>query len=194
MKGYQNIMKKISNPLTIIGLFAGIAQVAGTVVLPHVNEELQNIFIWYVILFPTILVISFFLTLNLNRRVLDAPCDFEDEQNFMALQKIGQKISKLREDNPNLEKELITIQNELKKVYEREKRPFLMGDEYVKYDVLKHLKDNKGKVMSLRELVDETGHSFEAVASSLSILLLDMKVMTTIENDQQKWLYWQKHS
>ena len=41
-------MKKISNPLTIIGLFAGIAEVAGTVVLPFVSLELQKFFIWYV--------------------------------------------------------------------------------------------------------------------------------------------------
>ena len=42
-------MRKVSNPLTIIGIFAGIAEVAGTAVLPLMSEPLQKIFIWYVI-------------------------------------------------------------------------------------------------------------------------------------------------
>lgn len=78
-------MKKISNPLTIIGLFAGIAEVAGTVVLPLVSPDLQRVFIWYVMMFPILLVVLFFITLNLNRNVLYAPSDFSNEENFMKL-------------------------------------------------------------------------------------------------------------
>lgn len=76
-------MKKISNPLTIVAIFSGIAEVAGTIVLPFVNSELQNIFIWYVMLFPVALVILFFLTWNFNAKVLYAPNDFLDENNYM---------------------------------------------------------------------------------------------------------------
>ena len=56
-------MKKISNPLTIIGIFAGIAEVAGTAVLPLMSESLQKIFIWYVMGFPILLVLLFFILL-----------------------------------------------------------------------------------------------------------------------------------
>ena len=41
----KNEFKKISNPLTIIGLFAGIPEVAGTVVLPFVSDSLQKGFL-----------------------------------------------------------------------------------------------------------------------------------------------------
>lgn len=54
-------MKRIKNPLTIIGLFAGIAEVAGTAVLPLVSLELQKFFVWYVMGFPVLLVVLFFI-------------------------------------------------------------------------------------------------------------------------------------
>jgi len=98
-------LKKISNPLTVIGLFAGIAEVAGTIVLPFVSESLQMVFIFYVMFFPVLLVIAFFITLNKNPNVLYAPSDFREEANFMALmqqaniqvQKANEKIQEVDE-------------------------------------------------------------------------------------------------
>lgn len=52
-------MKHIKNPLTIIAIFSTLAEAAGVAVLPFVSEELQRIFIWYVIGFPILLVILF---------------------------------------------------------------------------------------------------------------------------------------
>ena len=75
----------IKNPLTVISIFAGLAEVAGTVVLPFVAEANQLLYIWFLILFPALLVILFFATLNFNPRVLYAPSDFEDEQHYMDL-------------------------------------------------------------------------------------------------------------
>jgi len=83
----ENI-KKVSNPLTIIAIFACLAELAGTVVLPIVSTSLQSLFIWYVIGFPILLVILFFLTLNFNAKVLYSPSDYSNEDNFMvALEK-----------------------------------------------------------------------------------------------------------
>ncbi|WP_101908636.1 MarR family transcriptional regulator [Marasmitruncus massiliensis] len=106
-------MKKISNPLTIIGIFAGIAEVAGTAVLPLVSSELQRIFIWYVMGFPVLLVVIFFLTLNRNHKVLYAPSDFSNEDNFMQLlsaAKVDKKIEEVKLNNPNIADELESIQ------------------------------------------------------------------------------------
>lgn len=79
------MMKKVSNPLTIIGIFAGIAEVAGTIVLPSLNYELQMVFIYYVMLFPIFLVVVFFIVLWKKPAVLYAPSDYNDERNFMEL-------------------------------------------------------------------------------------------------------------
>lgn len=75
--------KKISNPLTIIAIFAGLAEINGTVVIGLVPEQLQGTFLWFIILFPTILVLIFFYILNYNPKVLYAPSDFSNEENFL---------------------------------------------------------------------------------------------------------------
>lgn len=78
-------IKKISNPLTIIAIFAGLAEVSGTVVLPFLKEDSQSLYVWFLMVFPTLLILLFFLTLNFNYKVLYAPSDFKDEDNFLKL-------------------------------------------------------------------------------------------------------------
>ena len=76
---------KIKNPLTIIAIFAGIAEVSGTIVLPFMADTNQKLFIYFLICFPTLLVILFFLTLNFNNKVLYAPSDYKDETNYIKI-------------------------------------------------------------------------------------------------------------
>lgn len=73
----------IKNPLTIIGIFAALVEISGTAVLPFVSENNQLTYIYFLIIFPCFLVFSFFLTLNFNHKVLYAPSDYTNEDNFM---------------------------------------------------------------------------------------------------------------
>lgn len=73
----------IKNPLTIIAIFAAIAEISGTVVLPFINEANQSTYIWFLIVFPILLIILFFLTLNFNHKVLYAPSGYQNEENFL---------------------------------------------------------------------------------------------------------------
>jgi len=96
----------IKNPLTIIAMFAGIAEISGTVVLPFISPENQAIYIWFLMIFPFLLIIVFFLTLNFNHRVLYAPSDYKDEDNFIkSLQKATsiEKVLKLNEEVKEIE-------------------------------------------------------------------------------------------
>lgn len=77
----------IKNPLTIIAIFAGIAEVSGTIVLPFIASSNQELFIYFLICFPSILVIIFFITLNFNNKVLYAPSDYKDETNYIKINK-----------------------------------------------------------------------------------------------------------
>ncbi|MEK3920609.1 hypothetical protein [Paenibacillus sp. FSL K6-2393] len=81
----MNNKSKVQNPLTIIAIFAGIAEIAGTGVLLGLPLEIQRTFIWFVMLFPVGLVAAFFLVLLFKHNVLYAPSDFVDENNFMNL-------------------------------------------------------------------------------------------------------------
>jgi hypothetical protein len=75
--------KRVSNPLTIIAIFAGLAEIAGTVAIRLVSSDLQHVFVWFVMGFPVLLVCLFFLTLNFNSTVLYAPSDFRDDESFL---------------------------------------------------------------------------------------------------------------
>ena len=57
---------------------------AGTVALAAVDKEIQYVFVWFVMAFPILLVTLFFATLNFNPKVLYAPSDFKDEENFLS--------------------------------------------------------------------------------------------------------------
>lgn len=74
---------QIKNPLTIIAIFAAIAEISGTVVLPFIATENQAIYVWFLIIFPILLIAFFFLTLNFNHKVLYAPSDYKNEDNFL---------------------------------------------------------------------------------------------------------------
>lgn len=73
----------IKNPLTIIAIFAAIAEISGTIVLPFIAPANQAIYVWFLIIFPILLIILFFLTLNFNHKVLYAPSDYQNEDNFL---------------------------------------------------------------------------------------------------------------
>ncbi|MBE7564453.1 hypothetical protein H7F10_16365 [Acidithiobacillus sp. HP-6] len=83
----DNKLTSVKNPLTIIAIFAGIAEISGTAVLPLIAPDNQALYIWFLMLFPFALITLFFLTLNLNHRVLYVPSDFRDEDNFVNILK-----------------------------------------------------------------------------------------------------------
>jgi hypothetical protein len=94
-------IKGVGNPLTIIALFAGLAEISGTVVLPFIAQVNQAIYIWFLMIFPLILVLLFFLTLNFNSKVLYSPSDFRDEANYMRIfqpSTTAQKLIKIQQE------------------------------------------------------------------------------------------------
>lgn len=73
----------VRNPLTVIAMFAGLAEVTAAIALPQLAEGVQKTFVWFVMGFPTLLVVLFFFVLWRKHHVLYAPSDFTDESNFM---------------------------------------------------------------------------------------------------------------
>ena len=51
----------IKNPLTVIAMFAGIAEVSGSAVLPFIASENQKLYIYFLMCFPILLIILFLL-------------------------------------------------------------------------------------------------------------------------------------
>mgnify|MGYP003606452588 CR=1 FL=1 len=103
----MNIAKvgKVSNPLTIIAIFAGLAEIGGTFVLPFLDLQIQKVYIWFLMLFPTLLVLTFFIVLYKKHVVLYAPSDFKKDKNFMASHGISIAKAKPKELERKLEDE-----------------------------------------------------------------------------------------
>nr|VFK37376.1 MAG: hypothetical protein BECKSD772F_GA0070984_101430 [Candidatus Kentron sp. SD]VFK43781.1 MAG: hypothetical protein BECKSD772E_GA0070983_102913 [Candidatus Kentron sp. SD] len=80
---------KITNPLTLIAFFSGISESIALGVIPVLakvgEESLPAPLLWFVVLFPTLIVVLFFITLNFNHKVLYAPGDFEDQKDFISI-------------------------------------------------------------------------------------------------------------
>lgn len=96
----------VKNPLTVIAIFAGTAEISGTAVLPLLGEANQHIYLWFLMSFPFSLIALFFITLNWNHKVLYAPSDFKDEDNFITLLK-KQSHSEQIEEMENITREIV---------------------------------------------------------------------------------------
>ncbi|AZQ85031.1 hypothetical protein EKO29_14210 [Colwellia sp. Arc7-635] len=84
---------KVSNPLTIISIFAGIAESFATVALIKLPIELQLYFVNFVIFFPIAIVTTFFAILIFKPQVLYAPSDYEDQEHFLLANRLRNKIA-----------------------------------------------------------------------------------------------------
>mgnify|MGYP003603123499 CR=1 FL=1 len=73
----------IKNPLTVIAMFAGIAEVSGTIVLPFLDVSIQTQYVWFLMGFPCFLVALFFFMLWKKHHVLYAPSDYKEDKSFM---------------------------------------------------------------------------------------------------------------
>ncbi|MGC3990189.1 MAG: hypothetical protein QM796_11005 [Chthoniobacteraceae bacterium] len=75
----------IKNPLTIIAIFAGLAEVGGTIVLPILQPNVQALYVWFLMIFPTSLVGVFFFVLYHKHQVLYAPSDYHSDHAFQQV-------------------------------------------------------------------------------------------------------------
>lgn len=73
----------IKNPLTVIAIFAGIAEAGGAFVLPNLDKDIQGIFVWFLMLFPSLLIVLFFGVLYKKYHVLYAPSDYKSDKSFI---------------------------------------------------------------------------------------------------------------
>ncbi|WP_166225655.1 hypothetical protein [Pseudomonas atagonensis] len=80
----MKIKKKITNPMTVIAIFAVISETSATVTLPFLDNGEREIYIWFLISFPFYLIFLFFVTINFNYRSLYSPSDFNNEKNFLS--------------------------------------------------------------------------------------------------------------
>ncbi|EQB8430787.1 hypothetical protein ACYUS1_002168 [Pseudomonas aeruginosa] len=100
----------IKNPLTVIAIFATFVELGGTIVLPNLEGEVQERYVWFLMGFPVLLVWLFFRVLWHKHEVLYAPRDYRDDNTFLsargivpvsqdlALDKLIEEVDEVRAD------------------------------------------------------------------------------------------------
>lgn len=81
----DKLKKRISNPMTVIAIFATLSETSAAVSLPFLDDDDRDVYIWFLISFPFYLLLLFFATLNFNYRSLYAPSDFEKGKHFLKV-------------------------------------------------------------------------------------------------------------
>lgn len=75
----------VGNPLTLMAIFAGLSESVGAAVLPLADAAAQEKLVWFVILFPTVLMALFFLTLWTNAKLLYGAQDLDTDEARLQL-------------------------------------------------------------------------------------------------------------
>lgn len=73
---------KINNPLTVIAVFSLLTEASAAVSLPYIDSEHQKVYVWFLVIFPSLLITLFFLTLNFNNKTLYTPADLSKAENI----------------------------------------------------------------------------------------------------------------
>lgn len=102
MESQLAIDTTVKNPLTVIAIFCGVAETSGAACLPFLAPEVQATYVWFLMLFPALVVVLFFSVLYLKHKVLYAPSDYKDERNFMVFTQasVDQVVDKIRSEQP----------------------------------------------------------------------------------------------
>ncbi|WP_159081864.1 hypothetical protein [Paenibacillus sp. CAA11] len=167
-------INKVSNPLTIIAIFAGIAEVAATVALGLIAAEVQRVFIWFVMLFPILLVLSFFVTLWYRPQALYAPSDYRDEDNFMK----------------NMNKANDIVENTVQQIKEFEIEPEMknkvISNLYEVKEVVNNFNKSNNRLISLLKTIEQhAGISREEILTETSLTVSEVDQLLSMLINQQ---------
>jgi len=102
----------ISNPLTMFGIFAGIAEIVGGVGLPFVSESNQIYLILFIIGFPILTICLFGYVLIRHPKNLYAPGDYRDDKSFLEALNITAVLTAANfKSNTDIEKSSMASQS-----------------------------------------------------------------------------------
>ena len=115
----KGILEAVKSPLSVIAIFAGISEIAMTVTLLNLPSDNQKTFIWFVMLFPILLVALFFIVLYKKPAVLFSPGDYQDDGAYLSSIGVSKGIEELSVRIGQIEETLTTVQQYVNTVVEK---------------------------------------------------------------------------
>jgi tetratricopeptide (TPR) repeat protein len=131
----------IKNPMTIISLFVGLVEVTLGLSLAALPDGLKSVIVWFLVLFPTLNAIAFFIVLIRYPQNFYGPRDYQSDQSFLSsLQVRGSitagKPASDRLDAPNEaaldNQQSLPVQTDTSSQEEKSWFRFMMDREYEK--------------------------------------------------------------
>lgn len=102
-----------SNPLGIIALFISMIYGFACLVVgmgsSSLESELMYLLIWFLVLFPVIILISFLFLVVFHHQKLYAPKDYRDEENFFKGLDRKRQIERLNDEITEIEQQEIEL-------------------------------------------------------------------------------------
>ena len=166
------------NPLGIISLFVFFIEAIATVSL---NIAIDSVYaghiVWFIILFPTMIVFLFFGTLWIKRESLYAPMDYSDPKTFQSLLRpVEQKVDQIAAKQEAADVDPVTT--ELEDVFVTLGKLIKLGDirsaiELGRAYLKKNRFDESVEIFShLKENVDNTNLAYYKILSNLGYSLI----------------------
>jgi DNA-binding transcriptional regulator GbsR (MarR family) len=184
---------KISNPLTIIAIFAGVAETLATVALVNLPSEIQNIFVYFVMAFPAGIVLLFFWILYFKNTVLYAPSDYDNQSHYLEANKLKENVAKNVTDQVDqifseINKSGVRLtQEEISKAKDSLKNRINMINVLPrKNQIIEHLKNNPGTV---KEISESLGIHRSYTVTVLR-QLLEKNIVTKSKLEGSKSIVW----
>lgn len=182
----RNSFAKVQNPLTMVSIFAAISEVAMAYVITKLSDNLQQIFIWFVMGFPTVLVIIFFFILYKKPAVFFSPGDYQKEELYVSSIGIGKIDNTSEQRIKGLEDTLNTVVDYIDKKTDKKKTaeaPNLDIRESIQRQ--QDLEENNFYAFLTRELKIDHSIAQKTISAAESIQELALMLNTEI-NDQSK--------
>lgn len=156
--------KGIKNPLVLIALFAGVSEAAMAVTLVQLPEAIQSIFVWFVMVFPIILVLGFFFVLYKKPAVLFSPSDYKNDE--MYLSSIGENIAASEQINKieQLEESLKVIQVYIENANLDNEQQSSFAETWRQLEALHHMESN-GLYMFLKNEIALSSKEISGILS-----------------------------
>jgi tetratricopeptide (TPR) repeat protein len=79
----------IKNPMTIISLFVGVIELILGLSLIALPDNLKPVIVWFLVLFPVLNAIAFFIVLILYPHHFYGPHDYRNDQSFLSSLRVG---------------------------------------------------------------------------------------------------------
>jgi DNA-binding CsgD family transcriptional regulator len=184
------MLNKVSNPLTIIAIFSALAEGFASYALIKSPLEIQYIFVYFVMAFPTLIVLLFFGVLIFNNKALYAPSDFANQEHYLLINDLINTVSDgVESDLRNSEDGLTFSKPQILYISESLRRHLRKPDIQTPEERIE-LFLRKGPATT-SEISNLLGISTSGTNYYLNILKTNNRVEERFDEDKKHEVYWQ---